>query len=163
MIFIYRLKHYNYKLILGLSYIISNKNILRKTWLFIMSIYIINIKKPKKQNPMKKINEIQRKKRLELIEKGWKFYKNSTHAVCPNQLRLTVNDAYMYAYPSMQEVWCDLCIAFGLKENHDLHPKTTNYTLPDGPVLWRVIAINKERDFKLYEHKLSSCRIDYSE
>ena len=110
---------------------------------------------------MKKKNEIQEKMRTELAEKGWKFYKESTHAVCPNQLRLTVNDAYMYAYDSMQEVWCDLSVAFGLKENYDLHPKTTDYTLPDGPLFWRLIAINKARNLKFYEHKLSSHRIDY--
>lgn len=112
---------------------------------------------------MKKINKVQEEKRTELANKGWKFYKKSTHAVCPNQLRLTVNDAYMYAYDSMQEVWCDLSVAFGLKENYDLHPKTTDYILPDGPVFWRLIAINKARSLKFYEHKLSSHRIDYSE
>jgi hypothetical protein len=115
---------------------------------------------------MKKKNEkqmTQEETRLKLENDGWKFKKDTTDAVCPNQLRLTVNDAYMYAYPSMQLVWNDLCVAMGLEENYELHPRTTYFTLPDGIFFWRLLAYNKDKQLRFYEHKLCKCRIDKRE
>ena len=109
-----------------------------------------------------KTKKNQQEIRQELQQKGWVFKKKATHAVCANQLRLTVNCGYYYSYPYMQEVWCNLCLAFGLKENYDLNPRTENDFLPDGKDYWTLLAEDTFKGVKFYEHKLSSHRIDYS-
>ena len=108
------------------------------------------------------IKKNQEEVRQKLEKLGWKFKKKSTYAVCANQLRLTVNAGYMYSYSYMQEIWCDLCVALGLKENYDLHPRTEDDFIPGGKKSWRLLAIDTIKGVKFYEHKLSKCRIDYN-
>ena len=117
--------------------------------------------KPKRLNLMETKQEIQKETRLKLEQRGWVFKKKSTYAVCANQLRLTVIPSYMYSYSYMQEVWCDLCVAFGLKKNYDLHPRTEDNFIPGGKGCWRLLAVDMVKGVKFYEHKQSKHRIDY--